>query len=142
MVIPHAQLPIQPEARDRFLAIIAAVTPPSRAEDACGSYALYEAIETTQHLHVHRGVGPVDGLHGHFHPPHFTEFFAALGDLLAAPPTGSISEVGSTQTLDEVSRRPASPEHHAVRSYPAARCAVGLMPRTRLKAVESAKADE
>jgi hypothetical protein len=104
MVIPHAQLPIQPEARDRFLAIIAAVTPPSRAEDACGSYALYEAIETTQHLHVHRGVGPVDGLH--------------------------------------VSRRPASPEHHAVRSYPAARCAVGLMPRTRLKAVESAKADE
>jgi quinol monooxygenase YgiN len=35
MVILHAQAPIQPEARERWLAILDAVTPSSRAEDAC-----------------------------------------------------------------------------------------------------------
>ena len=46
MVILHAQAPIQPEARERRLAILDAVTPPSRAEDACQSYVIYEAVET------------------------------------------------------------------------------------------------
>jgi quinol monooxygenase YgiN len=43
----------------------------------------------------------LDGLDAHVHTPHFTEFFAALGEVLAGPPAGSISEVSSTQTLDE-----------------------------------------
>ena len=46
MVILDAQVPIKPEARERWLALLDAVTPPSRAEDACPSYVLYEAIET------------------------------------------------------------------------------------------------
>jgi quinol monooxygenase YgiN len=43
----------------------------------------------------------LDGLYAHFHTPHFTEFFAALGDVLAGPPVGSIYETPSTHTLDE-----------------------------------------
>jgi hypothetical protein len=35
------------------------------------------------------------------HTPHFTEFFAALGEVIAEPPAGTVSEVSSTKTLDE-----------------------------------------
>ena len=44
MVILHAYGVIKPEARERWLELLAAVTPPSRAEEACQSYLLYEAI--------------------------------------------------------------------------------------------------
>lgn len=78
MVILHARGVIQPEKRERRFELLDAVTPPSRAEDACQS-----------------------GLYAHFHAPHFTEFFAGLGEVLAEPPAGEISEVPSTITLDE-----------------------------------------
>jgi hypothetical protein len=43
----------------------------------------------------------LDGLYAHFQTPHFTEFFAALGDVIAEPPAGTVSETSSTKTLDE-----------------------------------------
>ena len=101
MVILHAQAPIKPEARERWLALLAALTPRSRAEDACQSYVIYEAIETPNTFIFVEEWTSLDGLYAHFHTPHFTEFFAALGEVLAGPPTGSISEASSTQTLDE-----------------------------------------
>jgi quinol monooxygenase YgiN len=101
MVILHAQAPIQPEARERWRAILDAVTAPSRAEDACQSYVIYEAVETPDtYIFVEQWTG-LDGLYAHFHTPHFTEFFAAVGEVLAGPPVGTIYEVSSTQTLDE-----------------------------------------
>jgi quinol monooxygenase YgiN len=101
MVIVHARVPIKPEARERWLALVDAVTPPSRAEDACQSYVLYEALESPNTFIFVEEWASVAGLHAHFHTPHFTEFFAALGELLAGSPSGSVSEVSSTQTLDE-----------------------------------------
>lgn len=101
MIILHAQAPIQPEARERWLAILDAVTPPSRAEDACQSYVIYEAVETPNTFIFVEEWASLDGLYAHFHTPHFAEFFAALGEVLAGPPIGSIYGVSSTQTLDE-----------------------------------------
>lgn len=101
MVIVHAQAPIKPEARERWLALLDAVTPPSRAEDACLSYVIYEAIETPSTFIFVEEWATLDGLYAHFHTPHFAEFFAALEEVLAGPPVGSVSEASSTQTLDE-----------------------------------------
>lgn len=101
MVILHASAPIKPEARDRWLAILDAVTPPSRAEDACESYVIYEAVETPNTFIFTEEWADLDGLYAHFHTPHFTDFFAALGEVIAAPPTGTVSEVSSTKTLDD-----------------------------------------
>jgi hypothetical protein len=47
MVILHAHVSIKPEARDRWFALLDGVTPPSRADDACQSYVLYEAPRTS-----------------------------------------------------------------------------------------------
>jgi len=101
MVILHAHVSIKPEARDRWLALLDAVTPPSRAEDACQSYVLYEAIETPNAFIFVEEWASLDGLYAHFHTPHFTALLNALGEVLAAPPTASISEASSTQTLEE-----------------------------------------
>jgi quinol monooxygenase YgiN len=101
MVILRAVGAIKPEARERWFELLAAVTPPSRAEEACQSYILYEAIETPNTFIFVEEWANLDGLYAHFHTPHFTEFFAALGEVLAEPPAGTISEVSSTITLDE-----------------------------------------
>jgi quinol monooxygenase YgiN len=101
MVILHATGVIKPEARERWFEILAAVTPPSRAEEASLSYLVYESIETPNAFIFVEEWTSLDGLYAHFHTPHFTEFFGALAEVLAEAPAGSISEVSSTQTLDE-----------------------------------------
>src|ERR1700722_14532081 len=100
MTVLHAVGVIKPEARDRWFALLDAVTPPSRAEDACQSYVIYEAIETPNAFIFVEEWASLDGLYAHFHTPHFTTLLNALGEVLAAPPTASISEVSATQTLD------------------------------------------
>jgi quinol monooxygenase YgiN len=101
MIVLHARAAIKPETRDRWFALLDAVTPPSRAEDACQSYAAYEAVDSPNTFIFVEEWASVEGLHAHFHSPHFTEFFAGLGEVLAAPPEGTVSEVSSTTTLDE-----------------------------------------
>jgi quinol monooxygenase YgiN len=74
--------------RDRWLAILEAVTPPSRAEDACHSYVLYEAIEAPNtFIFVEEWTG-LDGLYAHFQTPHFTEFFARSERCSPGRPSG------------------------------------------------------
>ena len=101
MVILHAVGVIKPEARNRWFELLDAVTPPSRAESACQSYVLYEAIETPNKFIFVEEWASLDGLYAHFKSPHFTEFFAGLGEVLAEPPAGTVSEVSSTITLDQ-----------------------------------------
>jgi quinol monooxygenase YgiN len=101
MIILNATAPIKPEARERWLAILSALTPPSRAEEACQSYVIYEAIETPNTFIFVEKWTSLEGLYAHFHTPHFGKFFAALGEVLAGPPAGFVSAESSTQTLDQ-----------------------------------------
>jgi quinol monooxygenase YgiN len=73
----------------------------SAAGDACQSYVIYEAVETPNTFIFVEEWASLDGLYAHFHTPHFTEFFGALGELIAAPPVGTVSEVSSTRTLND-----------------------------------------
>ena len=101
MVILHARLVVKPEARERWLDLVAALTPPSRAEDACQSYDLYEAVDTPNTFIFVEQWDSLDGLYAHFHTPHFGEFGAALGEVLTEAPVGTVAEVSSTMSLDE-----------------------------------------
>ena len=104
MVILHASVPIKAEARSRWLEIAEAVTGPARAEEACRGYRVYEDIDSPNSFIFVEEWDSLKGLYGHFQTPHFTEFFAALGDVLAGPPEGSVHEVASTLTLDDALR--------------------------------------
>lgn len=101
MIVAYAYMPIKPEARERWLSIADAVTGPSRAEDACRSYRIYEDIETPNSFISLEEWENMDGIHHHFHTPHFTEFVTALAGVLAGPPDGSVHEVASTLTLND-----------------------------------------
>ncbi len=100
MIDLHAVLVIKPEARARWLELAAAVTPPSRAEEACKSYVLYESVETPNTFIIVEEWASIEGLNAHFHSPAFGAFMAGLGEVLAGPPSGAVSTVSSTQTLD------------------------------------------
>jgi quinol monooxygenase YgiN len=43
----------------------------------------------------------LDGLYRHYQTKHFAEFFAALPEVLAGSPEGSVHEVASTLTLTD-----------------------------------------
>jgi quinol monooxygenase YgiN len=101
MIVLHATAVIKQDSRERWLELVDAVTPPSRAEEACSSYALYESVETPNTFTFVEEWTSLEGLHAHFRSPHFTEFFAGLGEVLAEAPEGTIFEVSSTITLDE-----------------------------------------
>lgn len=101
MVILHVSVPIKAEAHSRWLEIVEAVSGPSRTEDACRSYQVYEDIDAENHFIFVEEWDSLDGLYRHFQTPHFTEFFATLGDVLAGPPEGSVHEIASTRTLDD-----------------------------------------
>ena len=101
MVVLHARILIRPEARERWLSLVDSVAGPSRAEDPCHSYRIYEAIETPNSFIFVEEWETLDGLYHHFRTPHFTAFFRALPEVLAGPPDGSVYEVASTLTLNE-----------------------------------------
>jgi quinol monooxygenase YgiN len=90
MVIVHVSVPIKAAARSRWLAISRGAHRPHAR--LFRSYQVYEDIDAQ------------NGLYRHFQAPHFTEFFAALGDMLAGPPEGSVREVASTLTIDDALR--------------------------------------
>jgi quinol monooxygenase YgiN len=101
MVIVHARVPIKAESREQWLSIASAVAGPSRREEACRSYRLYEDLETPNSFIFIEEWTDLEALYRHFRTPHFSEFFGALPEVLAAPPGGSVHEVASTLTLDD-----------------------------------------
>ena len=101
MVVLHADVPIKPEARERWLSIVDAVAKASRAEEACRGYRIYEDIETPNSFAFVEEWDNLDGLYRHYQTKHFAEFSAALPEVLAGPPEGSVHEVASTLTLTD-----------------------------------------
>ena len=101
MVILHARVSIKPEAREQWRSIVARVTGPSQAEEACHSYRVYQDMDAPNSFLFVEQWDSLEGLYNHFRTPHFTEFFGALPEVLAEPPDGSVHEVASTMTLDE-----------------------------------------
>ncbi len=102
MLILHGTAVVKPEARERWLAIVDKITPPSRAEKACLNYGVYEARDTPNTFVFVEEWESLEGLRAHFKAPHFTEFMGAVPQVLATPPTGSVFEASSGKTLDEV----------------------------------------
>ena len=101
MIVLHARLPIKPEARERWLSMVDVVVEPSRAEQACRTYRIYEDIEAPNSFIFVEEWEDLDGLYRHFRTPHFTQFFGALPEVLASPPDGSVYQVASTLTLND-----------------------------------------
>jgi quinol monooxygenase YgiN len=101
MVVLHARVLIKPEAGERWRSIADAVAGPSRAEEACRSYRIYEDIETPNSFIFVEEWENLDDVYRHFQTRHFTEFLGVLPQVLAGPPDGSVHEVASTLTLND-----------------------------------------
>jgi HNH endonuclease len=65
--------------------------------------------------HGHPEWASLDGLYAHFHTPHFTEFFGALGGVIAEPPTGPSPRCHQRKRSTTPLRLPASADNGATR---------------------------
>lgn len=101
MVLQIVTVPIRPELRDRWLELIRLNARQTRAEDGCESYSICEDVETPNTFVIVEQWASMKAQYEHFRNPEFGELMAKLGDVLAGPPSVSIHEVTSTQTLDE-----------------------------------------
>jgi quinol monooxygenase YgiN len=102
MVVLLARVSVKPDERHRWLDLAAAVAAPSRVEEGCERYAIYEDIERPNDFVFVEQWRSLDALRDHFRTSHFTEFFEALGDVVAAQPEAHVHDVASTASLEEV----------------------------------------
>jgi len=102
MIVLLARASIKPEERDRVLELVSAVAGPSRAEDGCDAYLIYEDIERPNDFIFVEQWRSLDDLRSHFQTSHFGEFFGALPDVVVAPPDVQIHDVAATVPFDEV----------------------------------------
>src|SRR3954464_3883034 len=89
-IVVTALVKIRPEARDEALAALTAGIETTHGEDGCVAYALHE--DTAQEAHfviVEKGATREarEALEAHGQAEHLKAMFAAVGPLLAEPPT-------------------------------------------------------
>jgi quinol monooxygenase YgiN len=102
MVVLLARASIKPEERDRLLALVRTVAGPSRAEEGCDAYLIYESVERPNDFIFVERWRSLDDLRAHFQTSHFGEFFAALPTVVVAPPDVQIYDVHVTVAFEEV----------------------------------------
>ncbi len=68
--------------------ILRGMCPPSRAEEGCVFYNLYKPTEGGASFHFFECWRDAAALDAHRQMPHFKDFRARAGDLLAEPPAG------------------------------------------------------
>lgn len=101
MYLLRATTVVRPEARERWLGVLAELLPPSRAEQACLSYEVHESVEAPNTFLFLEEWATLEGFYAHNATPHVAAFFAALPELLAEPPTGTVAELGPVSSLDD-----------------------------------------
>jgi quinol monooxygenase YgiN len=101
MVIQLVNLSIKPERRDRWLELVRKNAIQTRAEEGCQSYQISEDVEAPNTFVVIEQWASLEAKYRQFRTSEFGELMAALGDVIAGPPTVSLNEVSSTLTLDE-----------------------------------------
>jgi quinol monooxygenase YgiN len=101
MVIQIVRVAIKSDQRDRWLELIRKNIAQTRTEKGCEEYEVGEDLEAPNNFIIVEHWNSLEAKYANFRNPEFAKMMAALSDVLAGPPDVSISEVASTQTLDE-----------------------------------------
>lgn len=99
MVVLHARLKLAEGALPRFQELLAAVVPPSRAEEGCLSYRVYESLEAPGEVVFVEEWKSQVALDLHFQTPHFLAYDRAVPALLATPPAIRVYQAASWRDL-------------------------------------------
>ncbi|HZZ84147.1 MAG TPA: putative quinol monooxygenase [Anaeromyxobacteraceae bacterium] len=99
MLVLHARLKLAQGMLPRFQELLAAVAPPSRAEDGCSSYRAYRSLEDPNEVVFVEEWKSQAALDLHFQTPHFRAYDRAVAALLAEPPRIRTYEAASYRDL-------------------------------------------
>ena len=100
MLILAAKCSGKPERRIDVLRLAAAVAKPSKAEEGCISYEVYEQSSAGNEFLFFEEWADQAALDFHFQTPHFLEFVKAISECLQAPPSIRVYEVSGSRNLD------------------------------------------
>lgn len=81
-----ALIPAKPGSEDVVRAALTALVPPSRAEEGCLSYDLYESSSAPGTFVTVEKWRAQSDLDAHMKTPHIAQVFATAGDALAGAP--------------------------------------------------------
>lgn len=99
MVVLHAVLKLAQGALPRFEELLAAVVPPSRAEEGCLAYRAYRSLEAPDEVVFVEEWKSQAALDLHFQTPHFRAYDQAVKALVAAPPAIRVYQAASWRDL-------------------------------------------
>jgi quinol monooxygenase YgiN len=86
-VVVAATVQVRPDAQDEALAAITTAIEATHGEPGCLAYALHRDLEEPARFVILEKWATAAALEEHGATPHLKALFAALGPLLAAPPT-------------------------------------------------------
>lgn len=86
MLIVTAKIPIQPEKRDEFLAVVPGLVEASNAEEGVLDYRLYESAETPNEFLMIEQYVDEAAFGAHMQTPHLTGALQQLAGWLSGPP--------------------------------------------------------
>lgn len=85
-VVVVATVQVKPGSEDAALAALETAIAATHGEEGCLSYALHRDYENPQRFVMVERWASREALEAHFGTPHLGALFAALPDLVAAPP--------------------------------------------------------
>jgi quinol monooxygenase YgiN len=100
MIVLAAKCAPKPGRRDEIIRLAAAVTKLSKAEAGCMSYGFYEKPSGDHEFLFFEEWVDQAALDFHFQTPHFQEFIKRSLELLQAPPSIRIYDVGASRDLE------------------------------------------
>jgi quinol monooxygenase YgiN len=99
MIVLAAKFTGKPERKQDILRMVGVVTPLSRAESGCLTYAFYEQQPESNQFLFFEEWRDQAALDAHFKTQHFADFVGAIPELIEGAPHIRIYEVSQTRDM-------------------------------------------
>ena len=90
---------VKADKREELLQLAQSMLAPSRAEEGCNSYKLYEDSSKKNSFLFFEEWQAQEAIEQHFQTPHFQEFMQKFSEMVEGKPTIKIHEIKATKQL-------------------------------------------
>ena len=101
-IIVIGRVACRPEQREELISLLEEMQDRSRAEEGCGSYGFFEAIESPNSFIAVEEWASREALDRHFAQPHLAQFVTKLPAAIHGTPSVALNEVSEVKPFPGV----------------------------------------